>query len=204
MMKLLYTLTSPYARKVRIVAAEKGIPLEMQLVVLADPDCPVSLYNPLGKIPVLILDDKESLYDSSVIVDYLDQLSSGSVLIPQDTKFQYQVKRWEALADGVCDAGVAVLYESRRAENLQDPSFIAKQMGKVERGLQVLNNDLGDHLFCVGQTFSMADIALGCTLEFLQRRFPEVSLEMDYPNLARLYASLMLRDSFIETTPPQS
>jgi glutathione S-transferase len=201
-MKLLYSLTSPYARKVRIVAIEKRISIDLQLVVLANPDCPVNLYNPLGKIPVLIMDDGQSLYDSSVIADYLDQSSPLSNLIPQETKLKYQVKRWEALADGVCDAGVAVLYESRRPENLQDPSFVVKQTEKVSRGLKVLNDDLGKSQFCVAETFSLADIALGCALEFLQRRFPEIGLEKNYPNLARLYASLILRHSFIETSPP--
>jgi glutathione S-transferase len=162
----------------------------------------VNLYNPLGKIPVLIMDDGQSLYDSSVIADYLDQSSPLSNLIPQETKLKYQVKRWEALADGVCDAGVAVLYESRRPENLQDPSFVVKQTEKVSRGLKVLNDDLGKSQFCVAETFSLADIALGCSLEFLQRRFPEIGLEKNYPNLARLYASLILRHSFIETSPP--
>jgi len=94
-MKLLYSLTSPYARKVRIVAIEKRISIDLQLVVLANPDCPVNLYNPLGKIPVLIMDDGQSLYDSSVIVDYLDQSSPLSNLIPQETNLKYQVKRWE-------------------------------------------------------------------------------------------------------------
>ena len=107
-MKLLYSLTSPYARKVRIVAAEKRIAVDLVEVVLADPDCPVQQYNPLGKIPVLVLDDGDSLYDSSVIVDYLDQRTPVSHLVPQDTKSKFQVKRWESLADGVCDAGVAV------------------------------------------------------------------------------------------------
>lgn len=170
-MKLLYSLTSPYARKVRIVAIEKRISIDLQLVVLANPDCPVNLYNPLGKIPVLIMDDGQSLYDSSVIADYLDQSSPLSNLIPQETKLKYQVKRWEALADGVCDAGVAVLYESRRPENLQDPSFVVKQTEKVSRGLKVLNDDLGKSQFCVAETFSLADIALGYALEFLQRQF---------------------------------
>ena len=165
-MKLLYSLTSPYARKVRIVAAEKRIAIDLEQVVLADADCPVPHHNPLGKIPVLIMDDGESLYDSSVIVDYLDQRTPVSHLIPQDTKSKFQVKRWESLADGVCDAGVAVMVEQRRPENLQDPGWINKQWTKVERGLEALNNDLGQNKFCVDETFSLADIALVCVLGY--------------------------------------
>jgi glutathione S-transferase len=204
-MKLLYSLTSPYARKVRIVAAEKRIAIDLEQVVLADADCPVPLHNPLGKIPVLIMDDGESLYDSSVIVDYLDQRTPVSHLIPQDTKSKFQVKRWESLADGVCDAGVAVMIEQRRPQNLQDPSWINKQWTKVERGLEALNNDLGQNKFCVDETFSLADIALVCVLGYLDLRFGEkVDLDNRYPNLARLNKSLASRVSIAETSPPKA
>jgi len=204
-MKLLYSLTSPYARKVRIVAAEKRIAIDLQVVVLADPDCTVFLHNPLGKIPVLIMDDGESLYDSSVIVDYLDQRMPVSHLIPQDSKSKFQVKRWESLADGVCDAGVAVMVEQRRPENLQDPDWIKKQWNKVELGLKALDEDLGSNKFCVGETFSLADIALVCVLGYLDLRFDDkVDLENRYPNLARLNASLASRPSIAETLPPKA
>jgi glutathione S-transferase len=204
-MKLLYSLTSPYARKVRIVAAEKRIAIDLEQVVLADADCPVPHHNPLGKIPVLIMDDGESLYDSSVIVDYLDQRTPVSHLIPQDTKSKFQVKRWESLADGVCDAGVAVMVEQRRPENLQDPSWINKQWTKVERGLEALNKDLGQNKFCVDETFSLADIALVCVLGYLDLRFGEkVDFDNRYPNLARLNKSLASRPSIAETVPPKS
>ena len=113
-MKLLYTVNSPYARKVRIVASEKHIVLNLTEVVLAAPDCPVSQYNPLGKVPVLILDDGESLYDSRVIVEYLDNRTPLAHLIPQVSGAKTTVRRWEALADGVCDAAVAVMLEQRR------------------------------------------------------------------------------------------
>ena len=203
-MKLLYSLTSPYARKVRIVAAEKRIAIDLEQVVLADPDCPVFKHNPLGKIPVLIMDDGESLYDSSVIVDYLDQRTPVSHLVPQDTKSKFQVKRWESLADGVCDAGVAVMVEQRRSENLQDPSWINKQWSKVERGLQVLNDELGQNRFCVADAFSLADIALVCVLGYLNLRFGnKLDLDKNYPNLARLNQALASRPSIAETAPPQ-
>ena len=204
-MKLLYSLTSPYARKVRIVAAEKRIAIDLEQVVLADPDCPVLQHNPLGKIPVLIMDDGESLYDSSVIVDYLDQRTPVSHLVPQDNKSKFQVKRWESLADGVCDAGVAVMVEQRRPENLQDPSWINKQWSKVERGLQVLNDELGQNRFCVADSFSLADIALVCVLGYLNLRFGnKLDLDKNYPNLARLNQALASRPSIAETVPPQA
>jgi glutathione S-transferase len=204
-MKLLYSLTSPYARKVRIVAAEKRIAIDLEAVVLADPDCPVPQHNPLGKIPVLIMDDGDSLYDSSVIVDYLDQRTPVAHLIPQDTKQKFQVKRWESLADGVCDAAVAVMLEQRRPENLQDPSWVNKQWTKVERGLKMLNDDLGENKFCVADTFSLADIAVVCLLGYLDLRFGnKVKLDKHYSNLARLNQSLATRPSIAETVPPKA
>jgi glutathione S-transferase len=201
-MKLLYSLASPYARKVRVVAAEKRIEIEMVVVVLSEPDCPVNDHNPLGKIPVLVLDDGESLFDSRVIVEYLDNRTPLAHLIPQDHSLKIWVRRWEALADGVCEAAVAALMESRRPESLQDAAVITKQLGKVQRGLKALSDDLGDSKWCVNETFSLADIALGCLLGYLELRYQDINWQQQYPNLARHYAALMKRASFMETAPP--
>lgn len=203
-MKLLYSLTSPYARKVRVVAAEKRIEMEMVKVVLSDPDCPVTQYNPLGKIPVLVLDDGESLYDSPVIAEYLDNRTPLAHLIPQDHNLKIRVRRWEALADGVCDAAVAAMIEGRRPEAMQDAALITKQLGKVERGLEALNGDLGDNKWCVDDTFSLADIALGCLLGYLHLRYQHLDWEVRFPNLARHHAAMLQRPSFSETVPPSA
>lgn len=201
-MKLLYTLNSPYARKVRIVAAEKHIDIKLEEVVLADPDCPVKQYNPLGKVPVLVLADDESLYDSRVIAEYLDNRTPLAHLIPKDNTAKSAVRRWEALADGVCDAAVAVMLEQRRPEQKQDEAFIARQMDKVTRGLTVLNNDLGHNKWCVTDTFSLADIAVGCMLGYINLRFGGIiNLAEQYPNLERLQSVLIKRQSFIDTMP---
>lgn len=201
-MKLLYSPTSPYARKVRIVAAEKRIEIEMTAVVLSAPDSPVNSFNPLGKIPVLVLDGGESLFDSRVIVEYLDTRTPVAHVLPQDPNQRILVKRWEALADGVCDAAIAAMLEGRRPENLQDPASIAKQMGKVERGLKVLSNDLGKGKWCVSDNFSLADIALGCLLGYLESRYKNIDWQHQYPNLARHYAKMLKRPSFRDTMPP--
>lgn len=201
-MKLLYTLNSPYARKVRIVAAEKHIDIKLEEVVLADPDCPVKLHNPLGKVPVLVLAEDESLYDSRVIAEYLDNRTPLAHLIPKDNTAKSAVRRWEALADGVCDAAVAVMLEQRRPEQKQDEAFIARQMDKVARGLTVLNNDLGHNKWCVDDTFSLADIAVGCMLGYINLRFGGIiNLAEQYPNLERLQSVLIKRQSFIDTMP---
>jgi glutathione S-transferase len=207
-MKLLYTINSPYARKVRIVAAEKHIEMTLQEVVLGAPDCLVKQFNPLGKVPVLILDDGDSLYDSSVIVEYLDNRTPLAHLLPLDSGLKIKVRRWEALADGVCDAAVATMMEQRKAENRQDSAFIARQMDKVTRGLQVLNDDLaknnesGKSKWCVNGTFSLADIAVGCMLGYVNLRFGAVvNLATAYPNLAQLQAELLKRQSFQDSEP---
>ena len=201
-MKLLYTVNSPYARKVRIVAAEKHIDIKLEEVVLADPDCPVKQYNPLGKVPVLVLSDGDSLYDSRVIAEYLDNRTPLAHLIPKDNSSKSAVRRWEALADGVCDAAVAVMLEQRKPEQMQDAAFITKQMDKVTRGLSALNNDLDQNKWCVDDIFSLADIAVGCTLGYVNLRFSQViNLAKDYPNLERLQASLLKRQSFQDSMP---
>lgn len=201
-MQLLYSHTSPYARKVRIVAAEKRIELGMVLVTLSAPDCPIHQHNPLGKIPALVLDDGDALYDSRVIVEYLDHRTPLGHLIPQDHGLKIAVRRWEALADGICDAAVAAMMESRRAPEKQDAALITKQMGKVERGLQALSDQLGSNKWCVNNTFSLADIAVGCVLGYLELRYQSLGWPEQYPNLARLYAALMKRASFKDTAPP--
>jgi glutathione S-transferase len=202
-MKLLYTINSPYARKIRIVAAEKHIDIKLQEVVLSDPDCPVKLYNPLGKVPVLILsDDNDSLYDSRVIAEYLDNRTPLAHLIPKDNTAKSAVRRWEALADGVCDAAVAVIMEQRKPEQKQDDAFVIRQLDKVTRGLTVLNNDLGHNKWCVDDTFSLADIAVGCMLGYINLRFSStINLASDYPNLERLQSVLIKRQSFIDSMP---
>jgi glutathione S-transferase len=207
-MKLLYTLNSPYARKVRIVAAEKHIEIRLEEVVLASPDCPVKQYNPLGKVPVLILDDGDSLYDSTVIVEYLDNRTPVAHLLPLDSNSKIKVRRWEALADGICDAAVATMIEQRKTESMQDANFIARQMGKVRLGLQVLSDDLannsalGKSKWCVNGAFSLADIAVGCMLGYVNLRFPAViDLATDYPNLAELQIALHKRPSFQDSQP---
>jgi glutathione S-transferase len=205
-MQLFYTVNSPYARKVRIVALEKHVDVELKEVVLTAPDSPVSQYNPLGKVPVLVLNDGDAIYDSSVIVEYLDNRTPVAHLIPQDLTAKIRVRRWEALADGVCDAAVAVMLEQRRPEQQQSAAHIEKQMAKVYAGLEVLDKDLLKKKWCVNETFSLADIALGCMLGYFDLRFKHLRWENKawqdkFPNLAKHYGVLIKRPSFKQTMP---
>ena len=200
-MKLLYTANSPYARKVRIVAIEKRIELELQEVVLADPECIVKQFNPLGKVPVLILDNQEGLYDSSVIVEYLDLHTPVAHLIPQDNRNKILVRRWESLSDGICDAAIVAMLEERKPIEQQSKALIEKQLDKVLRGLDVLNGDIAKKKWCVNETFSLADIALGCMLGYVDLRFKQLKWQDNYLNLAKHYSLLIKRPSFKMTMP---
>ena len=200
-MKLLYAVNSPYARKVRIVAIEKHIDVELIQVVLSDPDNLAKYYNPLGKVPVLVLDDDEAIYDSRVIVEFLDHRTPVAHLIPQDTTSKIAVRRWEALADGICDAAIAAMMEQRKPAEQQSQATIDRQLGKVTAGLEKMDADIAKKKWCVNETFSLADIALGCALGYVDLRHKQLNWQDNYPALAKHYSILIKRPSFKETMP---
>ena len=134
-MKLLGSPASPFTRKVRIVLAEKRIDCDIERVDVQPVNNPVNAHNPLGKIPTLVLDDGTALYDSRVIVEFLDNASPIARLIPEDNRERVAVRRWEALADGVLDAGILVRYESLRPENERSAAWVGKQATRMRRGL---------------------------------------------------------------------
>ncbi len=200
-MKLLASLTSPYARKVRVVMAEKKLDYELILEDVWADDSDIMKYNPLGKIPCLIMDDQGSLFDSRVIVEYLDTLSPVGRLIPQAGRDRAAVKCWEAIADGLLDAAVAIVVENRRPEALRHQPWIDRQHGKIAAALQSMNSSLGEQAFCMGTTFSLADVAVGCALGYLDLRFPDLVWRSQYGNLQRLDEKLQTRPSFASTLP---
>src|SRR5205814_10025730 len=163
-MKLLASHTSPYARKVRIAIAEKKIECELVEESPWVPGTSVPNYNPLGKVPVLLLDDGTALYDSRVIVEYLDNVSPVSHLIPDPARQRIAVKKWEALADGICDATVATVVERRRPEHERSSDWIDRQQRKIDAGIAQLAQELDDKAWCNGEGYTLADIATGCAL----------------------------------------
>ncbi|QDQ27812.1 glutathione S-transferase [Chitinimonas arctica] len=199
-MKLIASLTSPYARKVRIVLQEKRIECPLTVDIPWNVDTQVPTVNPLGKVPVLILDDGSTLFDSRVIVEYLDHISPVAKLIPNDHRQAVQVKRWEALADGISDAAATIFVERKRPSAQQSPEWIDRQMAKIERGLQTLSDDLGERAWCV-ESYTLADIAVGSCLGYLDLRFAEIDWRVQYPNLAKLADKLAQRPAFAETMP---
>ena len=201
MIKLIGTLTSPYVRKTRIVLAEKKIEYSFEPGNPWDENSRVADANPLGKVPVLVLEDASTLYDSRVIVEFLDSVSPISRLIPADNREKIQVKRWEALADGVLDAAVAVVLEGRRPAKQSNAQAIERQKGKIERGLAEMSKELEDKPWCTGNAFTLADIACGAALGYLDFRHNQMGWRVLHPNLARLAAKLAERPSFAETLP---
>ncbi len=201
-MKLLSSQTSPYARKVRITIAEKKIECEVVEETPWDAGTSVPDHNPLGKVPVLILDDGTALYDSRVIVEYLDTVSPVSRLIPEPSRQRIAVKRWEALADGICDAAVLIVREAKRPARQQNAESLTRQRDKIDRGLADFASELGDKPWCSGDTYTLADIATGCALGYLDLRHPTIDWRTEYPLLARHAEKLAKRQSFLDTVPP--
>jgi len=201
-MKLIASLTSPYARKVRVVLAEKKIEYDLIEASPWAPETVVPKYNPLGKVPVFVLDDGTTLFDSRVIVEYLDTVSPVSRLIPEPSRQRIVVRRWEALADGICDAAVAIVLERKRPVKQQDKEWLDRQRRKIDLGLAELSRDLADRLWCNGDAYSLADIAAGCALAYLDLRHPDIDWRATYPNLVKLAEKLSKRPSFAETVPP--
>lgn len=204
-MKLITSLTSPYGRKVRVVLLEKKIPFQIRVENPWMPDSAITDFNPLGKVPVLVLEDGSSVFDSRVIVEYLDHVSPVAHLIPNEPKIRMMVRGVEALADGVTDAAVAVYLERKREADRQSGDWLTLQEKTLFRGLEALAEALGEKPWFLGNgngnSMTLADVACGCTLGYLDLRFPEIDWRAAHPNLAKLFEKLMTRTSFQETVP---
>ena len=200
-MKLHGSKTSPYVRKVRIVMIEKRIDADFVEDNVWSADTRVTQHNPLTKVPVLVLDDGTALYDSRVIVEYLDGITPVSRLIPDGGRERALVKRWEALGDGIGDAGIAMFLERKRGQDAQDKDWIARQRGKVDAGIAAAARELGDREYCHGLSLSLGDISLGCSLLWLEFRLPEIDWRANHPALKKWIARLETMPSFIETKP---
>ena len=203
-MKLLGALSSPYVRKVRIVMAEKKLDYQLVLEDVWNSDT-IQKANPLGKVPCLVMEGSEAVFDSRVIVEYLDTLSPVQRLIPASGRERAEVRTWEALADGVLDACLEARLEATwagRTEGQRSQAWIARQMGKVNAALIAMSKGLGDKPFAAGIHLSLADIAVGCALGYLDFRFAHIDWRTPHPNLARLTEKLAQRQSVIDTLPP--
>ncbi|NSL56884.1 glutathione S-transferase [Uliginosibacterium aquaticum] len=200
-MKLIGSLTSPYVRKIRVLLLEKGIPFEFVNDSPWEPGNHVAEFNPLGKVPALVTDTGEIFFDSPILADYLETLGVYPPELPTDALEVLRVKQLEALADGITDAAVVWLLETRRAAEKQDAAVIERQRGKMERGLDAVEARLGSHEFLYGGQFSRADIAMACGLAWIDFRFPAYDWRSSRPALAAHTARVLARPSFEQTIP---
>ncbi|WP_354686922.1 glutathione S-transferase C-terminal domain-containing protein [Cupriavidus necator] len=203
-MKLYASHTSPYARKVRVVMAEKKIDYQLIEEDVWSPETTIGRFNPLGKVPCLVMEDGGAVFDSRVIVEYVDTLTPVSRMIPQGGRERLEVRCWEALADGLLDAALLVRLEmTKREPHERSESWVQRQHGKIDAALVAMADGLGDKAFCTGTHYSLADVAVGCALSYLDFRFPEIAWRERHPNLAALEEKLAKRQSFIDTAPPR-
>ena len=201
-MKLLGSPGSPYARKARIAMLEKKIACEFVFDRPSNPESQVPKHNPLGKVPVLVLDGGKSIYDSSVIVEYFDGIGTGANLIPADFAARIAVRQWEALGDGIVDAIVALTHDSRYSETCDaNAGWYQKQLKKIDGGLAALEHDIGANEFCFGNAFGLADICAGMALGYLDRAYSSHDWRGRYPGLQRYAGQLFSRASFQQTLP---
>lgn len=202
-MKLIGSDTSPYVRKVRVVLAEKKIDCQYQREDVRAADSQIQKVNPLGKVPVLITEDGAAVFDSRVIVEYLDTVTPISRLIPPSGRARVEVRCWEALADGLLDAALVIRQEEQRPETQRSESVIARQMGKIDAALAAMVNGLADKPWCAEGKYSLADVAVGCALGYLDLRFPQVDWRARHSSLERHSEKLFARPAFSDTAPPR-
>ena len=203
-MKLIGSPTSPYVRKVCIVMAEKKLDYRMVAEDVWSANTTIHASNPLGKVPCLVLEGGEAVFDSRVIVEYLDTLSPVGKLIPVNGRERAEVKTWEALADGLLDAALLARMEAvwpHRPPEQRSQPWIDRQLHKISESLRAMSHGLADKPYCSGAHLSLSDIAVGCALGYLVFRFPAIQWRDTYPNLDKLYAKLMQRQSFMDSVP---
>jgi glutathione S-transferase len=204
-MKLIGSLTSPFVRKVRVVLAEKKLDYKFDVEDVWAADTQITASNPLGKVPCLVMDGGEAIFDSRVIVEYVDTLSPVGKLIPLSGRERVEVRTWEALADGLLDAAILARLEQTwagRTEAQRSQAWIDRQVDKVHASLKAMSMGLGDRPWCSGNHHTLADIAAGCALGYVDFRFAHIDWRGDYPNLHKLYDKMAQRQSFIDTAPP--
>ena len=201
MLQVISATPSPYARKVRIALAEKGIPFALRTEVPWDSTTATPQYNPLEKLPVLITEDGEGIYESRYILEWIEAKFPTPTMLPDEIDDRLFARKVEVVADGVCDACVLMFWERHRAEADQSKPWVARQMRKVEGGLKALADWTGDREFVVGDRFGLADIATGTVVKYLDVRFPELPWRAWHPGLAAFSDRMERRESFAGTVP---
>jgi len=199
-MELRYSPTSPYVRKVMITAMETNQAGIIDIVPTNpwDPDTDLPKDNPLGKVPALTVDEGLTLFDSPVICEYLNARVGGP-LLPDAGARRWRVLRLQALADGILDAAVLRLLETRRPAEIQNPGWIERQKRVIQRGVDGLEQSAAEW----GEAVTLAQIAAGAALGYLDFRFPEDAWRADRPAVSAWYEHFSQRPSMTETVPKE-
>ena len=200
-MKLIIATPSPYARKIRVIMREKKIKFEEIIDVPWNADTLTRGLNPLGKIPILIREGQDPLFDSKVIAQYLDNYKPNPLFYPTNLEENTRAKLLETIADGICDSIVLIFLENSRKETLRSKTWIKRQEKKIVEGIKFLANNLQEKKYFVGNFFSIADISVFTCLEYLDLRFPKFRWRDKYQNLVSYWKIHQNRQSFIETKP---
>ncbi len=201
MLELISATPSPYARKVRIALAEKAIPFRLRTEVPWNSTTETPRFNPLEKLPVLILPDGSAIYESRFILEWLEVRHPDPPLLPADADARLAARHVEVLADGICDAAVLLFWERQREPAHQSSEWSARQRRKIDGGLAALATIAGERQWVVGDRFGLADIAAGAVLGYLSVRFGELPWRQRHPNLAALSDRLEQRASFRSSVP---
>lgn len=200
-MKLYGSPTSPYVRKARVLIHEKNMPVEF---VVEDPwveGSPIIARNPLSKVPVLEIGPDSYMFESTLVTHYLDH-SDGKSLTPRDPAGYWQAQWWQALGQGILDAGIARILEIRRPEDKQMPEKIAREEQRIARAIDLAEKTIKEGSeFLLGNRFGLADIALGVAMQYTDFRFPH-DWRSRAPKLAKWLEGVAARPSFTETLPP--
>ncbi|MHB8254605.1 MAG: glutathione S-transferase family protein [Acidiferrobacter sp.] len=199
-MKLYGHGTSPYVRKVRIALHEKNIRFEWAQEAPSDPGSRVVSLNPLGKVPVLETDDGQILFDSALLIEYIDSLSAER-LIPAEGPERFKVLLWNTVGSGMVDATVARLIETRRPENQRSRALLARHEACIVRSLAWADDANKGQAYLIGERFSLADLSLGLALQYIDFRYPH-DWRSKHPRLAKWLAGISSRGSFADTLPP--
>ena len=200
-MKIIIANPSPYARKARVALLEKEIVFEEIIDIPWNTNTLTKGINPLGKIPILLNGNHEPLFDSKVIIQYLDHYKPQPLLYPKNPKDNISARLVETVADGVCDAIVLIFLENSRKETLKSKDWIKRQEKKIFEGVKYLSNYLEGENYFVGNHFNIADICGFSCLEYMDLRFPKFKWRNDYQNLEKYWIFHRNRQSFQETKP---
>jgi glutathione S-transferase len=201
MLKLLSATPSPFARKVRVALLEKTIPFELLTINPWDVSTDIEAYNPLGKIPVLILENNDALYESSFILEWLELEHPSPPLISSKPAEYKKMKQIQVLTDGICDAFILLFFEQLRDKDRQSRPWIERQLKKIYNAMSLLNSMLPAVGFCVGDRFSIADISVVSAVDYLSLRFEAYKWQDQFKNLEQLANRLSRRQSFLDTVP---